>query len=176
MSGQLVLLVKILTLCLKVCFKSFGGKPDANFPWGSVTRAENLVFVWSITVIAIWFSGPCKQPLTSSAPSRDSNYKTFKVLIDISCSKTFFNKIISSLYFPGHSLNGDKIFFNLCLFSQFLFIYVQEEDLKIENFTHHHACVWLPDDSRHLKLLQEKRDSAGHKKSVSRPKQQQHSA
>ena len=49
MSGQLVSLVKILTLCWKVCFKTFGENLDANFPWGSITRAEKalcLCEVW----------------------------------------------------------------------------------------------------------------------------------
>lgn len=98
MSGQPVLLVKILTLCYKVCFKTFGEVLDANFPWGSITRAEKALFVLSM-VMAIWFSGPCKQPLTSSAPSRISSHKTFKPLADISCSTTYLMRSFSVCLF-----------------------------------------------------------------------------
>lgn len=40
MSGQLVSLVKILTLSQQVCFKTLSENLDGSFPWGSITRAE----------------------------------------------------------------------------------------------------------------------------------------
>lgn len=65
-------------------------------------------------------------------------------------------------------------FFNASLLSKLIFFHPQEADQNIENFTHHHACVQLPEDLRHLKQLKEgkKKNSEDYKNSVSRQKQQ----
>lgn len=170
---------------LESLFQDLWWKPSCKFPLGFNYKGwESLVFVWSM-VMAIWLSGPCKQPLTSSAPSRDRNRKTFKLFMDISCFTTFFDEIIFFVYSStgklliSYSLDSDWMIFFLRLFffSKFLFFSClgsRSEHRKLQS----PSCMCLT--TRRFvsfkRLKEKKKDSEEYKNSVSRQKRQQRSA